>query len=355
MPMQINALQRKAIQLLYNRMQHYIDLRRQVVVRLNPKIESVWDDLCWQQLQKYHAVIATDKAWGPIRFVVAELLLSDEEKKIYELFNPKSQYSLLGELVDEKEGDAHRTAGILEVHDMRSMIRAIDPIFETMITLIQTFIWWDLPDAVLISRFEWKAERVIHFEQKGVTPEISRYYRNVMKLEDKMPDADDIIRYECERMKQTVKEFIGRRQTDRAHQVILLRETNQSEHPDMIIEATASQLNMLKNLKNGNGLDDAAKAKFAGAMNCPAEKVTQEGAMRFLETTVALNKKRLKSALSGAGSGEPYNAKDRQLEDLKKQLDKITGKWLAPAEGPLSAIVPLPSEEEAIPPPEPQS
>lgn len=320
---QQTSLQRKAVDSVLSSIKTFLASRYIQVRRINPKVELVWDDLQWQLLASLKVTLSGDKAFGATRFHVAETLLGDDIRKTREFFSPKSQQSLLGEIVEEKESDAHRTAGTLEIHDMRSLFRRIDPSLESIATLLQTFIWWDLEDAALLSRFEKKSNMVAAFEKQGITPEMAQYYQEILGM-SKRPEAADVILHELRMMKQCVDLFGQRREEEKAYQVIIVRERSPQENPDLLLDALAGQSQMLKSLKGGS-LDDASKNQFAKALKCEPNEVTTERAIPFLENMMAANRERLKGALTGGGSGDPYNLKGKILKELRDKLKQVVG------------------------------
>lgn len=317
-------LQKRAVEAIINKVQHYLDMRFQQVRRINPKVESIWEDLVWQQMATLRITISGDKAFGPIRFHVGELLLSDDQRRIRELYSSKSQNSLLGELVEEKEKDTHRTAGSLDIHDMRTLCHAIDPGLDKLVGLVQTYIWWDLEDAVDLARFEKKVGIIRAFEENGITEEMAEYYKELMQA-DRKPSAEDVITHECRMLARTVELFRARRQAEPGYQMIVRRESQAIENPDLLIEALASQMGMLKGLRGGKTLDESMAEQFAKAMNTESSRVNPERAVAFLESTIAANKKRLKGALLGTGTGSPYNVKQAQLEEMERRLAETVG------------------------------
>ncbi len=318
-PISQTPLQKRATEAIMNKVNAYLDMRYQQVKRVNPKVESIWDDLTWQQTAQLRNSIAGDKAFGPVRFHVAELLLSDDQRRIRELFSLKSQNSLLGEIVEEKEKDVHRTSGTLEIHDMRTLYHAIDPGLDKLIGLIQTYIWWDLEDAAELARFEKKVGIIRAFEENGITEEMADYYKELMGSERK-PSAEDVILFECRMLARTLDQFRQRRGTEQSYQVIIRRELSQAENPDLLIDAIASQSGMLKGIRSGKTIDDQLQVQFAKAMNCEPAAVSAERAQHFLETTINTNKKRLKNALGGTGSGAPFNVKRAQLDEMERRF-----------------------------------
>lgn len=305
------------------RMQQYLDTRYQQLRRINQKAEAIWEDVTWQQLSSLRVTLEGEKAFGPVRFHVAETLVSDDARRIREFFSSKSQQCLLGEIVESKEGEGHKTHGAMEIHDMRTLFRSMDPHIESIVALVQTFIWWDLEDAADMARFEKKIGLIQVVEQSGLDEELTAYYREQMQVPDKPLSPEEVISHEVKALGRTVEGFRARRETDRGYQVIVARETTQVENPDLLIPALANQLNLFATLSNGSALDPGLAEQFGKAMGIPGAQVTNEKARTFLENTINGNKKRLRNALAGGGSGSPYNFKRRQLDDIERRYVEV--------------------------------
>ncbi|MEO8377282.1 MAG: hypothetical protein ABI579_06400 [Candidatus Sumerlaeota bacterium] len=318
-PINQTPLQKRAVESIMAKMQLYLDMRFQQIRRVNSKVDAIWDDLTWQQMSQLRTSLSSDKGFGPVRVHVAELFLSDDQRRIRELLSVKSQNSLLGEIVEEKEKDTHRTGGSLDVHDMRTLFQAIDPGLDKMIGLVQTFIWWDLEDAVDLARFEKKVGIIRAFEENGITDEMADYYRELIGT-DRKPAAEDVILHECKMLSRTLDLFRTRRNSEQGYQMIVKREIQPTENPDVIIEATANQMGMLKALRGGKVLDDTLKEQFSKALACEPSTVTADRAISFLDMTIQTNKKRLKAGLMGSGGGQPYNVKRLQLDEMEKRF-----------------------------------
>ncbi len=321
MAAEATPLQRKATEAIMARIQQYLDVRYAHLRRMNPKAELVWEDITWQQTTVLRRSLNGEKAFGPDRYHVAELLLSDDQRRMKELFSHKSQNCLLGEIVEEKEKETHRTAGTAEIHDMRTFFRSVDPTLETMVALVQTYIWWDLEDAADTARFEKKLNLVRAFAEKGVTGEIATYYQSLMGA-DRAPGAEEIVKHEIGMMGRCLDYLRARRETERGYMMVVAREVTAQENPDVLMEALGSQIGLLNVLLRGGSLDETMIGQFARAMGCEPGLVSPEKARHFLETTVASNRKRLKNAFAGGG-GAPYNFKLRQLDDLQKRLAEL--------------------------------
>jgi len=318
----LTPMQKKAVDAVLAKVQYYLDSRYAQIRRINPKTESVWEDLVWQQMTALRTSLSLEKIFGPVRFNVAETLLSDDLRKRQELFMRKSQNCLIGEIVEEKEKEGHRTSGAMEIHDMRTLFHAIDASLESIVILIQTFIWWDLEDACDWARFEKKISIIRAFEENGITPEMAEYYQNVMAATTR-PQAEDVIIFECRNLRRTLDLFRTRRGSDQGYQIILKREQTQMENPDLLIDAIAGQQNLLKSLRAGQPLQPAHADQFARAMGVDPDDATPDRVAPFLEQMIAGNKKRLKAALNGQGSGNPVNLKRQQLEEMEARFAEV--------------------------------
>lgn len=322
MALQLTHLQKRGVESILGRVNVYLDARYQQIRRIQPKFETVWEDLVWQQTTNLRNTLAGDKAWGPQRFNVAEVMLGDDNKKIRDLMGGTPQANLMNEVVEEKESQTKGTGSRLEIHDMRTLYSSIDSSLANAVQLIQTFIWWDLEDGADLARFEKKVSMIRAFEENGITPEMESYY-NVLMHSDKKLSADDVILYECKMLKRTVEGIRARRVLEPSYQMIIRRETLPNENPDALIAGIAYQMNVLDGLRRQGTIDDATTDQFAKAMGIEPGAVTPDKAAAFLAGTIAENKKRLKNALNGSGGGAQTNFKRSQLDELDARLPTI--------------------------------
>ncbi len=322
MPIAQTPAQKRAVEAILRKVQDYLDMRYEQVRRLNPKLESIWEDVCWQQMTSLHLSLSNDKSFGPVRCHVGETLLGDDLRKAGEFFIPTAQVNVLGEIVEEREADTARTAGILEIHDMRSMFRAIDPSLERLVTLVQTYIWWDLPDAADLARFDKKEAIIKAISRDGISPEAAAAYREPLGLV-KDPTKEQVLEYEGKILQKTVGSFNFRRGGEPGYRIIVAREHAGADDPDTLIDMLHNQKNMLKALRKGKPLDSQLAEQFARGLNCEPAEVTPELAIETLEKAVNTNRRRLCDALTGKRTGTQYDYKNRQLGRLKEHLAKL--------------------------------
>ncbi|MCX7765992.1 MAG: hypothetical protein N2246_04725, partial [Candidatus Sumerlaeia bacterium] len=203
----------------------FMDARFEHALRINPHIGPPYADLSWQQLVTLRQILAEDKAFGPVRFRVCDILASDDEAKKHALFSPTDQNSIMNEILNISEQVKETRAGILNIRDIKTFYTALDPSLTRIVELIQTWIWWDLPDAADIFSFEQEYQRILKLAKQPLTDKIIDYYRKAMK---RTTDAEitlkDILEYEINKLEQIVKRLKQRNEAEPGYQMILKRD-----------------------------------------------------------------------------------------------------------------------------------
>ncbi|MBI1292320.1 hypothetical protein GC173_13950 [bacterium] len=316
MAMQLTAIQKRHIEGILAKVQYYLDLRYAQARRFNPNLERSWEDLASIQMNTLRASLTADKMFGPVRYNVAEVLVGDDMKKRQEFFLKKSQNCLQAEIVENKESDGHKTHGAMEIHDMRTLCSAIDKSLEMVVTLIQTFIWWDLEDAVDWLRVENKLRFINRIEESGLSDELAQSYRELLQM-DHTPSAVEVLQAEAKSLKTIIESLRQRRALDGGYQIIFKRDQAQTEQPEVLIDAIAGQQNLLKTVKGGQALSPAIHEQIAKGLNVEVAEATPERVRAFLESMIAQNRKRLRDALNGMGTGAMVNVKAQQLAEFE--------------------------------------
>jgi len=323
---QLTDSQKRAVDIIVNHMREYLDLRYHMALRANPRFESSWPDLQWLTLQQLRNTLSGEKMWGPDRFVVGEIFVSNDNDKIRDLFSSTNQRSILNEVVERKDKEGHKTADVQEIHDFRSLYSAIDPNIANIAGVMQTYVWWDLPDAVTLARFHFKAQRFrelsTSFEDKWI-----KFYNIVIgRAEDDPPlTQEDILEFEAKQLTETAASFCRRRMGEAGYQIILARQVKPEEHADALITRIARELLLLQSLEKGSAPDAATKEFVAKALHSDPERITDETVKNYLLNTITDHKAKLKAALVGDASGDNYNFKESQARMLVQRLKEIVG------------------------------
>lgn len=327
MPGRLNEQQRRCVDSIVNQMKEYLEHRYVMTVQANPRYETAWPSLQWLQLQQLRNTLSGEKMWGPTRYVVGEVLCSNDKPKIRELFQPTNQVCIQTEVVEKEDKSGHKTADILDIHDFKTLYAAIDPNISTIASVIQIYMWWDLRDASELCRFHFRIARYKEME-KGVDDTWQKFYRSAMKRgeEGGMPSQEEILDYECEMAEDALSEFIGRRESEPGYMLILAQRPVQRQDSDHLIETLAREIVLLGSLDKGQSLDDNLKQHFARALGVSADQVSDDAVKNHLRNAIADGKTRLRSLLmEQSGGGELYNFKLAQAEAMKKKFQQILG------------------------------
>lgn len=318
--------QRRAVDAILQHMKEYLDLRYQMALRANPRFESSWPDLQWLALQQMRNTLSGEKMWGPDRFVVGEVFVSNDDAKIRDLFSSTNQRSIMNEVVERKEDTGHKTADILEIHDFQSLYSAIDPNIANIAAVMQIYLWWDLPDAVELARFSFKAKRYKDLRE-DYSDQWAQFYAVVMGRdeEENPPAQDEVLNYEADRMRETVEAFCARRNGEPGYKLILAREVRHEDHEDNLIRRLARETLLLQTVEKGETPDETIQEQLAKAMQIEPTDLTQEMMQTYLTNLINEHKSRLRAVLTGSLGGETYNFKDSQAKLLVQRFRELVG------------------------------
>jgi hypothetical protein len=317
--------QHRCVELIIGQIREYLGLRYAQTTRANPRFRECWADLEWQQIQQLRNVIESDKAWGPKRYLVAELLCGDEKNKVRDLFTATNQNTIQSEVVEKHEKITHTTGDVMEIHDFRTLYEAIDPAISTITSVMQVYIWWDLLDAAHCARFQLKLERIKEIESGNIAP-YRDYYVDLLRTPESEPSTDDILLYEMTELKYTVDQFVRRREGEPGYQIIIARAgLSTDEGVDRLISTIARQQVLLKSIEDGAPAEDRVKQQIARALNTDSDHLTADQIIKYLKNLIGEEKGKLRAALDVEAEGEPYNFKLAQAEAMKKKYQAVIG------------------------------
>lgn len=327
----LTHFQRQSVEAIAGHLERLLELRATTVRRLNPKLENVWEVLSWQQVSKIRNMLIGDKAFGPVRYNVAEILTSDEESRQRALLSMTHQNALISEVVDAKESDGHRTGGGIEINDLRTLYTNIDPSLQNSVVLVQTLTWFDFEDAIDLARMDLKLERVAAFEAGALTDPQRQQYRDITG--NKAIGDEDIVLYELRQAKRSLDAFLLRRTGEKAHQAILVREAAANDDPDQLISAIANWRQHITHIAGSGALDESMRQGAAKALGLAPADVTPQAAIGLLERMAADAKARLKNSMGGSTGGRIYNYKERLAAELPARFEAaLRGRTLPTAE-----------------------
>lgn len=329
---ELTDYQHRCVETIIAQVGEYLAQRHAMTVRANARFRTIWPDLEWQMVQQLRNTLENDKMWGPKRFVIGELLCGDDKSKVRDIFSPTHQASIQTEVVEKRDEAKAKTSEVMEIHDFRTLYGYIDPAIATAATLMQMFIWWDLADASDCAKFQIKMERIENIE-RGQAPAWTEYYNEILRKPEGMPNAEDMILYELNELRQCVEAFGARRQSEPGYRIIIARHAKGvDEASDRLISAVARELVLLRQIEAGQKPDDKVREQIARALAVEAATLRDEQMVKYLRGLINDQKKKLHDALESESEGEGYNFKVAQAESMKRRLTAAIGTRVLPSQ-----------------------
>ncbi|MFP4381407.1 MAG: hypothetical protein ACLFUS_12975 [Candidatus Sumerlaeia bacterium] len=327
--MPLTEKQQKRVEGIIGKLNDYLDKRFSQARRVNDKVGAVEADIRWHQLTTVRQVIESAKSFGPVKLFVADILASADEEKKRMLFNPVDQVSMQNEIIpsEDERADSARRAGQLEIRDVSSYYRSLDPSLEKIIRLMQTWIWWDLRDAADLYRFDVQEQRLMGLKDRDLDEATIEHYRKEIGARPGLElSKNDIIKHEMDRTEEILHYFQIRRNEEHGYQMIVVSEEREGNpEADALCIRLAKRLTAMDKIRNqGDNLDDSVKKFYAGQLSISPDQLTGEKALEFEGHMAARDRQRLAEQLSTDYSlGQTINYKATQLEKLKKRLAKL--------------------------------
>jgi hypothetical protein len=231
---------------IMNYLHDYLRIRERQAVRMNPRIANVIGDMVWQQMENLRALLLKSKSFGPERYRVADILAGADDLKRRALFSLSDQNSILYEIVDRAD-DQQRRVAELDIHDMRSLFRAIDPSLERIVQLIQHWIFWDLPDAADLYQFDVQLERYAAVRVGELPEEVRARYTTVLrKAPGQEVSTSEVVLFEVKRLEGILNRFVARRVEEEAYMMIIQRDEQAEGAADQPYDYKKAQAVRLK-------------------------------------------------------------------------------------------------------------
>jgi hypothetical protein len=261
------------------------------------------------------------KGFGPEKFVVVDILTAFEERKKTALFNPSDQNTLFSEIVSEAEAESQQTMEGTLITNIGGFYKAIDPSLEKTILLVQTWIWWDLPDAIDLYLLDLQAERIVALAKTERTPELLAFYRGEINDPTAELSMADIVELEMNRSRKVGQGFITRREIDPGYKLIVKRDVRRDDALGAHVQDLAQRLRIIEQTRQGEAMAPMLCEHYAKLLHCPAEDVTPERVQGHETAIVAAACSRLHAMLGSQQMlGEPYDFKHRQIELVRQKV-----------------------------------
>ncbi len=325
------ALSEKQLQRIEGILKHlddFMDKRFAQARRINPSAGRAEVDMRLNQKEIMRDILERAKGFGPIRLVVGDILASSDEEKKDALMSTIDQVSLLNEIIPvEEEGGEKTATGQLPIRNIRAYYKSLDPELDSILTLIQMWIWWDLMDAAELYRFDVQEKLIDKLKTIQVDEALTERYRKEMKARPGVEiTRQDILKFELQRTKYIIDMFEKRLDVEQGHMVIsVTMEREGNPEADASCIRLAKRLMAIEKVRSqGDSLDEGVKQFYAQHLGTSPEQVTARAVEAFEERHAGQERQTLGELLtSGRTRGGAKNYKALRLAGLRKRFEAI--------------------------------
>lgn len=323
--MSVTEKQQQKIDGLLRYVREYLSARFDHACRINPILRRVADELMWQQLATVRQIVSELKSFGPERYMVIDILVSFDARKKGALFSLTDQNTIFNEIVSEvgREKAQKKMEGVT-INDIGSFYKTIDPSIENAVLLIQSWIWWDLPDALDLYMLDHQLEHVKALVHTEMTFELLAHYRAEMNNPSADLKISDIVAFELKRAHEVASGFISRRRSEPGFKMIVKRDSMPDGAIEFVIMTLAQRLRIIDQVQKNPALDPTLKEHYVKTMRMDPESLTPERVMAIEREGFNVGKQQLRRMLENETAlGEPYDFKLRQVELVKEKFGLI--------------------------------
>lgn len=343
--------QKQRIQGILDALNQLLDKRFEQARRVNPIIASVERDMRLHMQESIRQVLAGAKGFGPIKLLVADIFSSADEEKKRALMSPTDQVSLMNEIVpSEDEHGKERRTGQLEIRDIKSLYTALNPSLEKIMTLLQTWIWWDVRDAADLYRFSKQEERIKQLKAQEPDEATLDYYRQEMGLKAGVAvERKQMVSFELKRTAEVVELFARRRQEDAGYQVIIASaEREDNEAADALAVRLTKRLKTIETARSqSDPLGAQIREYYAPKLNVPVDLVKAQDVLDFERRQARLERQQLAEALfTVPATGKTGDYKQIMLADMQRRFAAICKSLGVKPEAVMQTTAPAAEEKE---------
>lgn len=327
--MPLTDKQRQRVEGIVSHVNEMLTKRFALAARINPKLKNIESDIKWHQMETLRRILSNAKGFGPVKILVADILCSADEKKKRALFTPSDQVTVMNEIITSDDDTTKTAMGGAEIRNLKDLYSALDPSLETVLLLVQTWVWWDLRDASDQYRFEIQEERLQILRTKEVDDAMKEFYRKEMELS---PGAnitqDGVLRFELQRTKDIVEHYRQTRNAENGYQVIVVSEEMAGNMEcDIATVQLAQRLKLIEKLeKDKDKLEPELLKKYAARMSTRVEQLTAEAVIEFEKMHANQERMQLYEKLAQGGTlRKTNNFKLLKLEEMQSRYEILEG------------------------------
>ncbi len=304
----------------------FINARFDHAIRVNPSLACVRNDLEWHIRVKVELVLRSTRSMGIEKFVVASILVGDNERLKKRVMSPTDQLSIYHQLLDiEEEGGGHEAVA---VNSLKAFYKFINPVLENFTVLAESWLVWDLMDAADFARmFEDIKDITFMLKNNSATPEIEKAYRKVKNIENPTIEVslDDILVYRWHFLKLLYERKKFELSEEPPYKMILKRDPIKGMTFDNLVIKYYQSLAKVHSMKKTGTISPQDRENYAKLLGVKPEEVTLELALQYENMNLESAKESLGNLVKGnIPLGAPYNLKQAYFKKIENSIKQIS-------------------------------
>ena len=275
--MALSEKQKQRVDGIIRHINEFLDKRFAQARRINPRLASAEGDLRFHQLRTLRNTLEESKGFGFGRLMVGDILCSADEAKKRDLFNPSNQASIMREIVPADQDKPDSKSDKLEINEVKAVYKAIDPLLEKVVMLVQCWIWWDLRDAADLYRFEAQKQRLEFLQHCDMDQNVVEHYQREMGLKpENSVTKEEALKFELLRMREIVEKFELRLREEPGYQVVVASvEMEGTPEVDATCMRLGRRLMLVEKLRTQQTpLDEATRIFYSSHLGVSPESVS---------------------------------------------------------------------------------
>lgn len=328
----LTASQRNAEAIL-ERLGEYLSLRFDMAARVNSRLKGIKQDLLYHELTNVRRCLNGTKIYGPTRLFVADVFLSDDDARRRNLMSATDQTSVQVELVshcnEERQDKASR--GHIKIQDMKAYYASIDPTLGAFIDLFESWVWWDILDAVERVRFERKVGAIQAARAGRFNDAQRRRYTTLINpggtdsQTGSVYSDEEIVNYELDQLRKVQANWATRRTTELSFMIVLKRDQRPCGDQGEMIHRIADMVREYDRIESLVELEEPTRQRYAAELHVSADRVERGAVLTLLQAQlIELEREMIGQTDEEARLGAPYNFKQRQLDQMSRWLHELT-------------------------------
>ena len=299
---------------------------------INPAIEPATESLLFRKMATVRRALSNKMSFGGQSYLMADILMSDDEDKKRVLLDPKDERSLFFQIVADDDMDQAPDKKS-HIYDLHSYFVRLDPRLGPYSELVIHWVWWDLPDAVDMYLFDQAVQRFEALRSSQLSDQVIQAYRRTL---NRTPSQDvtrqDILQHEADTCRKVLERWEKRRDEEQGYQIILAfdpptGEDEDQQEVDRIILELGSRLTGIKRVQESPELHPNAQVYYAEKMGLSSKDVTVEAVLEYENSQVRSLKSDLSTRLElrRGMTSVPYNYRTRLMEQMRERHARLVG------------------------------